>query len=333
MSEGVLVPFSPVTVDQARAIAAAMRAVAAANGSPSAADDGAIAVAIAHVLNVDPHAVEVAPPPEPAALAEVLRDPALERYALQLIAVMAFVDGTLDQAKIDRVLRYADALGIGDDYVIDLAQAAQEHVAWLVADMSRRNAASIAGIDPNAAFAEQFLPYDAQPDPELAAQFRALGELATATFGRAFYEHYDRNGYAFPGDRHGFSIAFAVPHDAAHLISGYGTSSQGEMLASSFVAAMHRRDGMAGHILPVIFSRHLGAAFNGAAGGFDGEKFRRAWERGRATRIDTFGPEFDFWKLAEMPLQGVRDACSVPPLDAQHAANGEPAAVRGWPAA
>jgi hypothetical protein len=328
MSDALLIPFSPVTAVQTRAIAAAMRGVAAATGEPDAADDGAIAAAIEHALGTDPSTIEVMAPPDPAALAEILGDPSLERYALQLIAVMAFVDGTLDQAKIDRVLRYGDALGIGDDYVIDLAQAVQQHVAWLTADLSRRNAASIAGIDPNADFGEQYLPYDAHPDPELAAQFRALGTLPEPSLGRAFFDQYERNGYAFPGERHGLSIAFAVPHDCAHLLSGYSTSFQGELLVSTFTAAMHRQEGMAGHILPVVFSRHFGAAFDA----FDRDKFWRAWERGRATRLDTFGQQWEFWKNVETPLQQLRDACAVPALDPQHAAAGDPPPVRGWPA-
>jgi len=334
-AQGALTPFRSATLEQGRTIVGAMRAVAASAGVAAAADERSITAAVVHVLGLDPVAIGRGLAPEPAALADALADPSLDRDALALIAVMAFVDGTLSREKIDRVLRYADALGVGDDYVLDLAQAAQEHVTWVVADMARGNAAGAPAARLDADFSEQFLPYDDHPEPELAAQFRALGALPVRSFGRAYYDHYARNGYAFPGEKGALSIAFAVPHDSAHLLSGYSTSAQGELLVATFAAAMHRRDGMAAHILPVIYSWHLGSAFNAVtgttAGAFDGDKFRRAWERGRGMRVDTFGSEWNFWSKTDVPLQELRDVFGVPALDEALAAAGEPTAVRGWP--
>jgi hypothetical protein len=82
---------------------------------------------------------------------------------------------------------------------------------------------------------------------------------------------------------------------------------------------MHRSEGMSGHILLVIFSWHLGIALNplagSASGAFNGEKFWRAWERGRMTTLDTFGPDWDLWGLVKTPLAEIRSAYNVPELD------------------
>jgi hypothetical protein len=226
-------------------------------------------------------------------------------------------------------------LGVTDDYIRDVAETADHHIDWVRADMSRNNAESIRGMDLGKDFAGQFLPYDTNPDPALAARFRALGSLPYETFGRAFFDHYTQAGYIFPGEPGGLSILFGVPHDSAHVVSAYGTSVQGELLVSTFTAAMHRSEGMSGHILPVIFSWHMGIVLNplagSAKGAFDGEKFWRAWERGRMTTLDTFGPDWDFWGLIEVPLDEIRAQYQVTELDAVHAADGTPGPVRPWP--
>ena len=331
------VGYVPVTHAQAQAILGAMRAIAMADGaSITPADEAAIGGAAVHVLAVGTPEIDALPVIAPAQLASALPGEVLRRYALELIAVMAFIEGSIDAKKLDAVLAYAAALGVADDYVGDLSQTAQEHIGWIVADINRENLQSIRGMNPDLPVAPQLLPYDEHPDPALAQRFRALEALAPETFGRAFYDHYTVNNYAFPGEPHALSANFALPHDSAHLLSGYSTSFQGEILVSTFTAAMHRSEGMGGHILPVIFSWHMGIQFNPVAvarhGHLDPEKFWRAWERGRAMRLDTFGPGFDFWSAIQVPLQELRDGYGVPPLDDAHAADGKPLPVRGWPA-
>jgi hypothetical protein len=312
-----------------------MYSVAAADDTPQPADLDALNGTIRHILyagqGIDFHSIKA---PEGKDLATAFPTMEYRRYILPLIAVMAFVDEKVDQAKLEVVLRYANDLGVTDDYVRDLAQTANGHVDWVKADMSRNNAETFTGIDVTKDFAQQFFPYRTNPDPALVARFKALAALPYESFGRAFFDHYDRAGYKFPGDPDGLSIYFAVPHDSAHVVSGYGTSLQGELLVSTFTAAMHRGEGMSGHILPVIFSWHLGIKLNPLAGAskgaFDGEKFWRAWERGRMTTLDTLGPDWDFWGMVESPLEQIRSSYEVPKLDAAHAADGEPKAVRPW---
>ncbi len=118
-------------------------------------------------------------PVAPAALAQSLGKPELAAYALQLLAVMALVDGVLDGEKIAAVAGYAQALGIEEAYLAELTEAAAGHLRWALMDMTRKNIESI--IDKP--WAEDgdamgfFLPYrNGATDPALAARYEELGK-------------------------------------------------------------------------------------------------------------------------------------------------------------
>jgi hypothetical protein len=166
-----------------------------------------------------------------------------------------------------------------------------------------------------------FLPYRAEgaADPELAARYAALGELAEGTFGRAFFEHFRRNGFAFPGDPAGLSEGFTTPHDSSHVIAGYSTSQAGEICVSTFIGAMHPDHPMTAEVIPVLFSWHLGIKITDVAGSFRGayepRRFWTAWDRGAAASADLLDPSWDFWGATGIPLEDLRRACHVPPLD------------------
>ncbi len=139
-----------------------------------------------------------------------------------------------------------------------------------------------------------------------------------AAWGHAFWHHYSSHGFAFPGEPDALNASFAVPHDTTHLLSGYDTTYRGEILVSTFTAGMHPDQPMAGHILPVIFSWHLGVELVPAAGAHRGaldvERFWEAWARGSHVRTDVFDTAWDFWALIDQPLADLRDAYAIPPL-------------------
>jgi hypothetical protein len=314
---------------QARAILGAMRQVATAGGASELTDaDRAALVAAGHYVFRLSEVVDVDRLDDvtPESLAATLGDGALAEHASQFIVVMALVDGTLDRGKVDVALRYAAALGVGDDYVRQLADAAHSHLKWVLADMARQNLESILGYLPDVTLDEWALPYSGgRGDPELVARYRALERLPEHTFGSAFVAFYTDNGFAFPGEEKAVNQQFATPHDSSHVMSGYSTSLQGELLVSTFTAGMHPDRPMAGHILPVVFSWHLGievVKFAGSAtGSLDPEKFWAAWERGAETTQDLFAHDWDFWAATEQPLDDLRRRYNVPPLDAALAAD------------
>jgi hypothetical protein len=305
------------------AILGAMRQVAAAEGTLSEAASRCLVSAGRHLfgelhsagLNELP---AVLPSALATALATALEGSELAEHAVRFLIVMALVDGVLDAAKIGDVFRYAEALGIRQRYLDQLADAIDGRLAEALADMTCCNMESItnapwAGGDVN----RWLLAYQSEnADPELAGRFAALGELAPDTIGHALWAHFRANAYGFPGDPSGLNAAFSLPHDTVHVLTGYDTTARGEILVSTFTAAMHPVHPMAGHILPVLLSWHIGTRINNVAGdatgALDPAEFWRAWAAGAAAGVDTFAPEWDFWSIAAQPLDTLRCAWAIP---------------------
>ncbi|MBV9283991.1 MAG: hypothetical protein JO176_05230 [Acidimicrobiia bacterium] len=322
----MLVSASP---EQSFAILRAMRVVATARGRErlTDADRAALIAAGRYMLQVPtPVDVDALSDIGPEALAKELDRRELASQATQFLAVMALIDGKLDRAKIETVLPYAAALGISDDYVRQLADSAHGHLKWVLADMARRNMESILGYLPDVSLDQWIMPYqNGKEDLALAGRYRALGQLPEGSFGRAFFDFYEANGFAFPGEPTAVNEQFATPHDSTHVMSGYSTSLQGELLVSTFTGGMHPDLPMSGHILPVIFSWHLGieiVKFAGSAtGSLDPEKFWVAWERGGQTTQDLFAHDWDYWSAVHDPIDELRRRYSVPELEQAAAAD------------
>jgi hypothetical protein len=304
------------------AILGAMRQVALAGGRPlSHADTASIIAAGRYLLRRgEPFDVGALPAVEPTDLAAALKgERVLGEEAVKYLSIMALVDGVLDPDKIRRVLDYARTLDIEADYLTDLVEAASGHMAWVVADMTRKNFDSVIsrsseGLDPVA----WIMPYGGdKADPALVARYEALGRLPDNTFGKALWNFDKANGYTFPGDPTALNASFATPHDATHVISGYDTTYRGEILVSTFTAGMHPINPMAGHILPVIFNGHLGVRFNDVAtpaqGGLDPDEFWHAWARGREMTVDLFDPAWNVWDSVERDIDELRRDWNVTP--------------------
>ncbi|HEX6310904.1 MAG TPA: hypothetical protein VF152_04710 [Acidimicrobiia bacterium] len=307
-----------------------MREVATADGTKALTDaDRAALVAAAVYLfrqdePLDPDRLDRVTPAE---LADAVSDPELADHTAQFLTVMATIDIAVDDAKIETVQRFAAALGVHEEYLRELAALAEGKLKWLAADVQRQNLLSITGKEIDLGEDDWLLPFKVHPDPALAARYAALGELPGDTLGHTFFDFYRQYGFAFPGEADGLNPEFATPHDSTHVLSGYDTSPQGELLVSTFTAGMHPEEPMSGHILPVIMTWHMGVElvkFTGKyTGGLEPEKFWVAWTRGGEVTNDTFARDWDFWHEAERPLAAVRTDYDVPPLEPRHAASGD----------
>jgi hypothetical protein len=272
---------------------------------------------------LDPEAL---PDITPAQLADVVT-PANREHAAAFLAVMATVDGTVDDARIAAAVRYVDAFGLQEPYLVDLGELAQRKFAEVRADVGRRNVRSFTGVELDESLDAWLNVYREHPDPELHARFETLRGAPVGTFGRTFADFYADNGFVFPGVPESANQQFVVPHDSAHVLSGYDTSVQGEILVSAFTAGMHPDDAVGAHVLPVIMVFHLGIPMNDFAGSstgaLDPRKFWVAWSRGDQVDGDTLSHDWDFWAHVDEPLDVVREVMGVAPLDPADAADGE----------
>ena len=315
-----------VTDAQARAILGSMLDIALTHGGSgvSDADRHTIDAAARIVLGLaDGVPTDLAPCPPDALARAMSGDEQDGMQAVRMVAVMSLVDGRIDEDKIALVQEYASALDVHESYLPVLAEAAAGEVAAASVCMMRKNAETFPGLDLQGFDADRiapFLPYrDGRADPGLAARYEALGKLGSDTFGHAFWDHFKRNRFAFPGDPNGLAEAFTTRHDTSHVLSGYSTSSAGELLVSTFIGAMHPDHPMAAEVLPALFSYHLGIAMNDIASvrseAFEPQSFWTAWDRGAATSVDVFDPAWDFWTAIETPLEELRRVHNVLPVD------------------
>ncbi len=280
-------------------------------------------------------------------LAAAVASPDLRLLTVRLAAVTCFVDGIVEQPKLDAVLALAEALDVHPAFVEALTHMAADDVHWAGTDMIRHNVESIPGLvfDP-ADPVSVFLPYrDGKAQPELVTRYDALAELADGTLGNAFFHHYHDNHFAFPGAEWGVAEAWGTPHDTLHLLSGYSTSAQGELLVAVFNGASLSQpaDPFESHVLPVILTYHLGIELNKGINKGDRERMDRdpswrdnfegnvhlgldpgklwvAWERGRAMSEDVFSGRWSFWDHIHTPLDELRARYTIPPLDPADAA-------------
>lgn len=316
--------------NEALLVLGGLRRVATAGGSRSltAADRRALDAFDRFVLRRDPTCdLEGLPQASPTQLAAALQGAEVRTHVVQFLVVMALVDGVIDEVKIAIVIDYAKALEVHEDAVRQVAELGRGNLAWVRADVQRQNLLSITGQELNVSIDDWILPYRGdQADLTLADRYRALAKLPNGTLGRTFFEFYRVNQFAFPGEPQGLNERFATRHDTTHVLSGYDTSPQGEILVSTFTAGMHPHEPMSGHILPVIMSWHLGIELVHLAGSITGqldpEKFWLAWERGAEVTTDVFADTWDLWAVAAEPLDDLRGAYHVPPLDSAHAADG-----------
>jgi hypothetical protein len=332
--------FEGATAEQAYAILAAAHRVVQHVANPadprSGRGDGVVVAAgrllFRPAVDVD---LSTLPRIEPRDLARAVGpDSDLAEHAAALIACASLGDGQIDPERLRKVVEYAHAMHVHEGRVRDMLQVARGHLAWAMADMTRRNRSTFPGwASPDDTLASM-LPYEAQTDADkrLAARFLALEELPKSSCGHQFWAHFRRHGFGFPGEKDAFTGLFAVPHDGLHVLSGYSTSIQGELLVSTFTGAMHRRDTLRAHILPVIFEWHVGQEVSGIGaqqGALDPIKFLISWQRGESTTTDVLSPDWDFWAVVEGELDELRAEYGIPPLLPADAAVGDEVIVTG----
>jgi hypothetical protein len=137
-----------------------------------------------------------------------------------------------------RVARYAQALGIDDQFVRVARRYAQGAfgLAWM--DLRRSGFtehvqnADIEALRTTSSIHDPF--EDRAVDDALEARWQAFQELPPGSLGRCVWEMYDGRGFALPGSPDG-PTAYLAQHDFVHVLADYGTNLKGELEVFAFL--------------------------------------------------------------------------------------------------
>jgi hypothetical protein len=291
----------------------ALRAVAVSNDAFTAAErDFLHSVARIHGFGVN---VDTLEPIDFDELARAVVDPHRRKRAVQLAIVMAFVEGPPSEPTLKSVQALASALEISEQGLRVLYDMSHGHSLLARFEMGRRMRAFVKNVPDFPGFGKlaMSLVGVGGEDPALAQRYRALEACPKGSFGRALFDHFTQNGFAFPGEKHG--VGAMVFHDVGHVLSGYSVEPEGEIQQAAFQAGFTRHDGFL-FLLFGILQFHVGLRITPVAKGqhglFDVNAVLRAAERGAACRVD-LGDRFDHFAYANMPLSEVRERLGVPP--------------------
>lgn len=197
----------------------------------------AIASALTGV-EVDYHGLDSLGPDE---LAKVLADKPLE-YRQRIVHHMVLGELVLRPLPVlvaHRVAKYAEALGVHDDFVRVARRYAQGAFGLAWVDLRRngfvdhvRDAVDESAPAAGAAGPEPFAP--AVVDPELAARWEAFEGFPSGSLGRRVWEMYTGRGFALPGSEGG-APEYLAQHDFVHILADYGTNLKGELEVFAFI--------------------------------------------------------------------------------------------------
>ncbi len=265
----------------------------------------------------------------PDSLASRLTEqPEISRQVIRAMVLMSMAVGPPNPAQVELVLRFAAALGVDEPATRTIQHLTEHDMLLFRFDIFRRGNAGdyvreqyrshggFVGVAKAILGAAGILP-----DPKLAAQFRALKQLPTDTLGHTLYRFYTAKGFSFPGSGEKLSLPLgALFHDLGHILGGYDTSVEGEMLVASFQAGYRRTEDAFFTILFVVVVHSAGINLTpfeltvrlGRLGEMSEDMFI-ANQRGSSMNTD-LGDAWDFLPWLERPLEEAREELGVPPL-------------------
>ena len=305
-------------------VVVALGAARAVTPAPSLQQDSLLtAVAGLHGVDLCP---QLLPKPGVLRMDRVLRERRCCRRVVELATALATSEGDLRSSAPVKLVTLARTLDHSDSDVRRFRDLASHYYLRSRIDFTRRMAARVfsdgqpSGQESRThALLGSILR--ARSDRMLAGRYHALAELHPASFGYAVWEHYRRNGFRFPGEGGGVPERL-LTHDVAHVLTGYSTDAEGELLQAAFQTGCSRADGFMPlyfGILQFQFAARVTASVKDGAPVLDFAKLEAALARGASCRAD-LTDDWDFWALLPRPLGEVRQSLGVPPLGRSRAA-------------
>jgi uncharacterized tellurite resistance protein B-like protein len=255
-----------------------------------------------------------------AELAKHLPGPKAREAFIQRLIVLTTLDGEVTADEVTAVEDFAAALGVEERAVKNIRQLADGHVRMVAFDLGRRSfapklvgtawrARGVLGLWQIAKTAAGLR------DEAVAARFAALGELPQGTLGRALHGQFVDNGFPHPGQPHG-PPDMLLFHDLGHVLGGYGTTADQELLVAGFQAGYMDQDGLAMYLMvamlfqlavePIAKARGVAPA----RGMLDIDRYMEAVARGRAMNVNLL--DWEPWPHMPRPLEELRAELGIP---------------------
>jgi hypothetical protein len=281
---------------------------------------------------VDAHRLEPISPDEFAAhLARRGLD--FRTRMVHFMLTCALVLRPLPKDVADRIRRYAAALDV-DDGMLTVAERFASGALGLASVDFQRNGYTATWQPSDAAALHtsrelQAAWETAVADPELAAEWSALGELPTGTLGRGVWELYQARGFEFPG-LPGSAPPLLAQHDWVHVLADYGTTVENELEAFAFIARAND-DPRAFSLLAMVISLFETGYLYADAGLFEYDtghlssnpgvvvRLADAMRRGARCSDETRDDDsvdflrLNWFELAHLPVDEVRRRLNVEP--------------------
>lgn len=309
--------------DQARTITQTMHSVASAEDSivlQSIEQESIVAIQ-RHLLCL-PEPMSAPGHGLPADLAAILPDPVMRLTVLRILIMLPFLDGKVLPAKVRVVQRAAALLGVEESTgLLMLRQAMHRQYRRITLGILSRAIRQFWSHDGKARvrdwadMAQVVLPVLSGSKRGRRERYQALAQKAPGTLGRTLHNYYRENGFPMPGEPKSFPEKFVI-HEFYHILGGYPLTHQGEMLAAAFTGGNVEKLCM-DMILLALLQYQVGATVAGVSRGVPGllnpEEFFHAIARGATMTVDLMD-DWDFWAVADRPLEELRALYRLPPL-------------------
>ncbi len=229
-----------------------------------------------------------------------------------------------------RVARYAEALGVKDDFVRVARRYAQGAYGLAWVDLQRNGFLTHVedAADESASGGRRHPFTPAAADPEVSACWHAFESLPEETLGHAVWDMYDGRGFTLPGDAGG-APPYLAQHDFVHVLADYGTNLRGELEVFALIgradpdpkgfAWLATLTGLfeTGYVADTGFFTRDTRDHNVQATGMPmriADAIRRG--KGISASLGTDLFEVDYHALADRPVEEVRTMLRFPPKSA-----------------
>jgi hypothetical protein len=261
-------------------------------------------------------------PIRPEELAESLVEPQLRDQVARALCLQVMIPDAPNLAELEAAQRFVRALGVAEDGLARMRLVYENHTVLLRLDAARSSfmfdgaRRKLKDEGMLGLFANLGEVLGVHENPAMAAQYRALGDLAEGTLGHSLFSFYLERGFAFPGEKGGAPESI-IAHDLTHVLTGYSTDLKSEACVTAFQAG-YRHEGPFAGLLFVLLNMQKGMQMTRLAPGAVhmfaepgmAKRIVQAWKNGTLVEMDLV-TEWNYWSDMERPLADVRATLGV----------------------